>query len=235
MERAVLTELSVDSYNKLRDVESWKKQSDISTILDSFRKLFIDHDLQEHIGIGLLHRHLHLGNDMCVVEKPVGSNCSIIELRSGYKKKALQGDILPCSWSISYNSDKKEYCYHPIEFIEVQDDTTNVCKVIANVLEKREFLREFAELAHSFEVQDLIGLVVIYRDHFTIGESEMLLESPNSESSLRIDVVPSVSMDMGSVIQTTWSFALSPVTRGCWYVRYCRADRRGHLSVGGHT
>lgn len=155
-------------------------------------------DLQEYLGVNLLHKHFELFRDEQMVKS--------------YDKQKNEAYVKP----EKIDQTRKSYFYQvasndgfvfePLEFFRLEEgkDIPSLEEIVDG---KEDFLEEFAKQAESIETTRLFGLALLEHASVKITEYELRLETTDSEQRILI-ITPAdrTTVDPERVTETMWGF-----------------------------
>jgi hypothetical protein len=147
----ILQPYSVADFNKIPDLhgasQAFLDRDGEKFVRDVFGPLVIKHELQNNLGIGILHRHFALKEEEKLVEY---KSTSVPFDRLASDGSFFGGKILPMAWQL--NDGKLmpyEFFFAPLETGKLFDLTGD--KIVA-------FLDEFVKAAKSFHLDRVVAL-----------------------------------------------------------------------------
>jgi hypothetical protein len=190
-----------ETYNCLPSVEQASEKLESlnkQEILMSLSEVIIEHDLQNIMGIRLLHNHNLIQDNELMIENDEldssGNNCLVTFAQDmiGLKKSS------PNSWKLEAGD------YHPLEYSsdEFVVSTQNL------INEKKIFFDDFKIRLEQLQVDDILGPCIVGRNFYQKYQPAMpfiLAETSNEER--RANIVKFESKDKydeSALISTTW-------------------------------
>ena len=192
------------------------------------------HNLQDHVGISLLHKHFNISDNELVVREFVND--------VAYMKPRNVDDItnlVPYLWKCEIANQQALYC--PLEFCEypdrLQDETHQEVQLING---SKQFLIEIAEKLEELELTAFFGIAALCsREPFSLGQEQTLLETTDEEQRLLTLIrAPQAEVDQIDTTQTLWTFTpprleVVPVFTGVTCSSHCGSHCYAHCSHNG--
>ncbi len=219
-------------YNTLPSVEEADSEvsrndfKDKAHFLKEVSRLLRKHNLQQKLGIALLHKHCKVREGERMVESP--------EIVNGEKAlvtkpiRSVSNIGVPTVWSIEDGQ------YHPLEYTT----DTLACDLFNESEIPIEFLSDFAALSDSSPIGRYLGLAVVERAFYNDNEKQQQIPLEYSNFKNRHNVVfLKRQCDLRNTIQTAWSFKEdNDVTLECESKSYCiaRCQRQCWSEPDGH-
>lgn len=215
-------------YNTLPEVEIANEKLQKSRSFEQFlveaRELAQEHNLEESMGIRLIHRHTDITDNEIMVEKHEnfkGQDALVTRPAS----KISETEAAPASWIFDGEQ------YHVFEY----SYDAHVPKVVEAVKNSPDFLNKFASLLKKYSYQNLIALAITDREWFQnyVGKNSFLEQSYNEPTFA--SVVTADELEDANSITTAWSFKIDPITCHCAMITTCisTADL-GHMKYTKH-
>ena len=186
-------------FNNKFDIDETSK-IDMDEAARTMGALLRKHELNDLIGVCNIHNHFKLNDNEIVLAK-VSQNQ--IQLKALPVNSDLAHEAVPYMWAF----DKETKKFFAYQFFDGK------CDVMAkrfNMLADRKqsllnFFADFIDLAMKFELEDVLGIFLIYRDLISYSSNEeRLLEETNV--ALRVQrMVPSSVHE--NAITTHWTFS----------------------------
>jgi hypothetical protein len=169
--------------------------------LPNLGKIICEHNLENQIGICLLHKHFNLTpNEMLV--RTFTDNSFEIEPKSNFSSRSL-----PYMWAFSETKTENKNALYPIEFIEKNSVTNSFESTISEFHVKEDFLHSIKNYLTDLKLTNIFGISLIPHGLFELNKNETLIENDvEGERKLRISVVPSKSIEKAKTAQTLWIF-----------------------------
>jgi hypothetical protein len=217
----MLKEYAPTVFSNLNDFQIARKrlQEEQSKIL-CLGDVIIQHQLQQQVGICLLHKHFEMTPDEKLVEQIEGDRSFAKPVKHTEKVNAV-----PYMWKAQEDLVLSDYVFYPLEFVD-SADTESWTAVIQN----KSFLSDIAKALSDLNVIDLFGVSILHRDHIKLAEGETVIETSNEKKrKLNFAAVSRSSISPKiEVTQTLWSF--SKLGDGRCGGHSCS----GHLDCEGH-
>ena len=209
MTALVLQPYSSSAFNtlpSLRDADAEFKGRNAGAIMNSnIASIFAKHNVNDFLGIQLLHRHFSLNSDERLVD--VGG-ASVPWSNGG--SEALDSCILPVSWAFEGNT------YHPYEFKFVPP-TQELHKPVL----PEPFVIELNETLKAHNLQGVLGIRVLKTGQGKKPEMEIT----KGRSNITFDVdYDSDATEDANVIQASWAFGGTSVAETRYCTSYCRGS-----------
>jgi hypothetical protein len=158
-------------------------------------------NLEDNIGICLLHKHFNLKENEMLV-RTFENNSFDIEPKSNYSAK-----VLPYMWAFSQSGLDKETALYPVEFIEKRSESTDFGLAVKEVQENEQFVEALKTALIQNELTNIFGISLIPHKLFDIKSDETLIENDvEGQKKLHISVVPSKTLLGQKTAQTLWKF-----------------------------
>ncbi len=200
--------------------------------------MILKHDLQDSIGIRLLHNHNLIQENEIMIENEEldesGQNCLV----TFAAKSGNATNYSPNSWKLQ-NGD-----FHPLEYSSDFFVTSS-----ANTIEKKQvFFDDFKTILEQLDVQEILGPCIIGRDFYKKYEPSMpSILAETSNEMRRANIVKYESDNKfpdDSLIHTTWLAVRSEDSSSpelvckaaCIAISSCVKDDKGnHSKVQKHN
>lgn len=165
-----------------------------SPTLDSLAAIFIEHDVQEHFGICLLHRHCETEPDW-VMTHSIAADGDDLCLPEPLERRRHLGPIRPCSY---FYSDAHGY-FLPFEFESIR---AGAAPAAAETAVSEEFLSDLASFLCAHSLQKILGLSRVS------PLDRPWIEHPNPHGPGTIAVQCHRELHPTDGIPTEWTFLL---------------------------
>jgi hypothetical protein len=207
-------------YNSLPEVELADQELQKTRSFDQFlgeaQKLAQRYNLEESMGIRLIHRHTTINDNEIMIEQQEvfeGQDALVTRPQSNvYETKAA-----PASWIFDGEQ------YHVFEY----SDDAHVSKAFEKVRTSSDFLNEFASLLKKYDYQSLIALAITDREwYLNYEDKHSFLERSYDKPTFASVVVNVHELEDVKAIKTEWVFKKISLDKGCR--RICGGD-------SGHT
>lgn len=160
-----------------------------------------NHRFQPAIGVVLLHKHFNLLEDEMLVRR-INNNKMLVSPTSKARHRRC-----PYMWAFAKNRINSPYGLYPVEFMDLEEDMDWAEKISVRLVNSQEFLHDFFKALAACGLANYLGLGLIPKRAFTIGENETLMESDNIPCrQLLIEVVPLERLTTLESTQTLWVF-----------------------------
>ncbi|MDG1634182.1 MULTISPECIES: hypothetical protein [Bacillus] len=219
--------------------------------IDEMGLIIKKHNLQQDIGVGLLHKHFNLFKNEVVVRHYSDNKITIKpEVHPDY-------EMVPYVFGFSKTTEKGELQLFPLEFISITDKTAHYRESINKVIQNLKFLNEISIFLKESKLENLFGLSLLPFKLFNVKGQLNLMETENKQGKriLTISIdntneitktksspqdldtllcaqhgvdyeLPELSTD--EIIQTLWSFRENAVDEVLSCKHSCRHNCRGH-------
>jgi hypothetical protein len=182
--------------------------------LEELGSVICRYDLQDHIGISLLHKHFYISPDEQLVKEFVGEEAYI-------RPRELQKDehVVPYLWKV----ERESATYHPLEFIDTTNRAVRGRKDALMLANAEDFLAEMVDTLCGLGLEDVFGVSTLHGvGEIPLSDDEMLLETTDHEQRvLTLAVTSRVGVDLSDITETTWQF--TAITEAEDLAR-CKAD-----------
>lgn len=219
-------------YNALPGIErandAIRKDGNFESLMSGLGRVILDHQLEDVVGIRLLHRHNDLRPGDLMIEdlESVDDVPALVTAR--YRKGEISFDYLPSMWACRGDSGFQELEYSkrdllPIDSIFVRDHI--------------RFFSDFAAKARELQIEDFLGVCVLDKNEFLIDKNlQTEVESTDVNRPANVIVVRSKDLvRTENYFETTWQVHresnTSCPTTCC---SYCTPRSPGH-AISHHT
>ena len=210
-------------YNSLPDVESADQKLQESHSFEQFlgeaQKLAQDHNLQDWMGVRLIHQHKYINKNQIMVEKhEIFKGQDALVTRP--QNKTHENEATPASWIFDGEHYRVfEYSYDAY-----------VPKIFEKVKNSPEFLSEFASLLKKYGYENLLALAITDRAwYLNYVDKHSFLERSYDEPSFASVVVNADTPEGEKAISTSWTFKKVPFSLAC-LAKCISTLRDGHKS-----
>ncbi len=190
-------------YQQLHDFEVAKQyleqhQDKVNTLGD----LICQYEMQEKVGISLLHKHFPLQPDERLIKTFTDNRFSLTAKPAEYLH-----NLTPDLWKVSQTEETGEWRYYPLEFIAVKDEVTKIQTVAEDVMNNHNFLSAMAIKLGELELTNIFGLALLYDFSHHLEEGEIMMETTEYETRSN-HCSPMSIKDLGSEMKTPtlWKF-----------------------------
>jgi hypothetical protein len=215
MATLVLQPYSSSAFNtlpSLHDADAKFKERNVAAIMNSvLAGIFTKHNVDDFLGVQLLHRHFSLDNDERLVD--VGG-ASVPWSNDG--SEALDSRILPVSWAFEGDT------YHPYEFRFVPP-AQELCE--PDVPEP--FFFEFNEALKAHNLQGVLGI----RSLKTSYGKKPGMEITKGRSNITYDYDSDAAED-DNAIEASWGFGGTAMTAT---LSFCTSYCSSRSDYGSHS
>ena len=214
-------------YNSLPEVELADQKLQESHSFDQFlaeaQELAQCYNLEEWMGVRLIHGHTDINDNEIMVEKHEnfeGKDALVTRPQS----KIHENEATPASWIF----DGEQY-----RVFEYSDDY--VPKVFEIVRNSPNFLSKFSSLLKKYDYQNLIALAITDREWYQnyVGKHSFL-ERSYDEPTFASVIVSADELENENSITTGWSFKVDPITLSCKSISKCISSLYGHRNEKKH-
>lgn len=196
-------------YNTLPEVELANLKLQESHSFEQFlveaQELAQLYNLEESMGVRLIHRHTDINDNEIMIEKHEnfeGQDALVTRPQS----KIHENEAAPASWIF----DGEQY-----RVFEYSYDA-HVPKAFETVRNSPDFLSEFASLLKKYDYQNLIALAVIDREWYQdYVDKHLFLEQSYDEPTFASVVVNVDDLEDTNAISTSWTFKKVPFGLEC--------------------
>lgn len=213
---ACLTEFSPSIYNMLSTpedaYEKVQKSNTFEQFLEEAKALAALYNIEEFMGIRLIHHHTVIKNNEIMVEGYEdfeGSRCLVT------RPQMPTADATPASWIFDGNSYMVfEYSYD-----------SKVRQAFEIVKDLPNFFSEFALLLQKYNYQKLVAIAILDRECYRDYEGEYtFLETSYNQPTFASIVKPYKAEDAQAIqgITTGWVLNEKPRTHSCVITIVCR-------------
>ncbi|MBD2303175.1 glycerol-3-phosphate ABC transporter substrate-binding protein [Nostoc sp. FACHB-190] len=202
----MLAEYSSEVFSKLRDFDTAKtKLLEVEKILPELGCIIRKYDLQEKIGICLLHKHFNIDETERLVE-----NFQDGKFYSRPVKYNNELCLVPHTWKLEILSNNV-FNWYPLEFGYRNN-------LDLPIIDNLDFFVEMSLTLSTLNMEDTFGVTVLHRDFITLDRDEILIET--SDDSQRVLIVSSVKKsivdkDKDLLTQTIWKFSSNNLEHHC--------------------
>jgi hypothetical protein len=185
------------------------------------------HNLENSIGVCLLHKHFNLFSDEILV-RTFENNAFDISPKAISATRAM-----PYMWAFSKSVSFEETSLYPVEFLQV-DASTEKFEEKVNLLYRHDsFREEFLKELDELNLREVFGLSLIPHELFNLGTDETLLENDTpGERNLKIKVAAIATIKSSKTTQTLWKFNNVKGESGMQCLSHCSGHCGNHC--GGH-
>lgn len=223
-------------YNSLPPVEFSNeklKSCQSSNVLNRLSEIIVKHELENTIGIRLLHNHNTIEAHEIMLEHEERNKSGQMCLVTSANKITDLTDYNENSW-ILYNGS-----FHAVEFSKDSEVTSE-----KNILsQKKDFFKEFGETLEYLDVSDILGPCIIKREFYNkYKPNTSFILAETSDIRRRANILKYENedkFDKKKLIDTTWKAYKNEVesnkvfagcTAACISISVCTPD-----GAGGHT
>ncbi|MED3090958.1 hypothetical protein, partial [Bacillus toyonensis] len=206
--------------------------------IDEMGLIIKKHNLQQDIGVGLLHKHFNLFKNEVVVRHYSDNKITIKpEVHPDY-------EMVPYVFGFSKTMEKGELQLFPLEFISITDKTAHYRESINKVIQNLKFLNEISSFLKESKLENLFGLSLLPFKLFNVKGQLNLMETENKQGKriLTISIDNTNEINLGhhggdyelselstdEIIQTLWSFRENADAELLACKHSCRHSCRGH-------
>lgn len=216
-------------YNTLPSVEeadvNLKLRRDFDSFLLESKEIACRYNLEEIMGVRLIHRHTFLNENQAMIEKKeeFENKPALITYRQNIENIE---DAVPASWIL------KEDHFYVFEYSSDEKVKNGFNFLRTN----QEFFNDYASLLVKYSYQSLVAPAILNREWYKnyIGETVFLEKSYSDRSNFFsvITVEDLSNSELSNSIQTAWMFIKNPISHGCQSVTVCYPEKK---LPGGHT
>ncbi len=164
--------------------------------------LICQYEMQEKVGISLLHKHFPLQPDERLIKEITGNSFSL----TAKPAKHLH-NLISDLWKVSQTEETGEWQYYPLEFIAVGDGGLQMQKLAKSVMDNHNFLSAMAIKLGELELTNIFGIALLYDSSHHLEDGEIMMEG--TDHDVRVNSCsPMFIRDLGSEINTPtlWKF-----------------------------
>lgn len=198
--------------------EAYAQMEPVSdNLVPLLRTLFLKHDIEDLLGLSLLHRHFDLDTDVQVWDAALGKRTAkngqdlvmvetFLDGASYTKPAARTNDLVPHTWKLVLGPDGKTIVPTPIEFIRADEHTPDFKSKALKISEDnlQPFLQELFVILRGVGLDSVLGINLVHRrDALRTKDSFLLREISDDDASI---VKPFGSEHNDNSIPTSWMF-----------------------------
>jgi len=192
----MLTQYDPKVFDALDDLDdaSRRRLKEEETKLPHLGNVILRHNLDQQVGVYLLHRHFELSHDERLVERFIGNRSFAVPLNVDEAVRAV-----PYTWKAVKNFDSEGWNFYPLEFVECPESI-----FFEKVTQNEAFFADMANELSEMGVTDVFGVSILHRSAIKLAEGEILLETSNKQER-RLNF-SAVSKNKIESTQTLWAF-----------------------------
>jgi hypothetical protein len=172
----------------------------MSGSLSLLGKVICRHNLQEHIGVSLLHKHFPISRDEQLIKYFVG-NCSYIR---PYPRSTNE-NVVPYLWKFDCDRTTGLQSFYPLEFVDTGRRAFRGRTDARKLLSSEMFLAEFSATLHALDLRNVLGLCTNHgRGEIVLGDGEILVET--TDHVHRVLTLAPVAKKSIEAVETSWLF-----------------------------
>lgn len=176
------------------------------------------HNMEEIVGVSLVHRHHDLHEDERFVWE-LSSNVWCAE-----PKRIAESNLVPINWGVGISENIP--CLYSLEFCIMDDRHGSEFLASSNLLLNSDFIKDFTETVVDMGVENLFGLSLLQtRSHFNQMNTTVLEQSDLSRRITKAWVIPKNNLKNNSGGVTLWNFTKN---HGINVVRDCTSGNSRH-------
>lgn len=198
---------SNDVFMELNSFEvSAEKIKEYKPLILELGKIICSHNLQDIVGISLLHKHFDLHSNELLLKDYINN-------KSLTQPSLMENDqnAVPYMWKLHWNSVSGDFSFFPLEFMR-PSEKSHIAKIQSDtVLNSNDFLFDFANKILDLELTELFGIATLHDDSMLdVKKNEFLSESTDFENRiLTIQPLSSTDHNMNRSTETLWRFTIS--------------------------
>lgn len=212
----VFAKYSLVAFNNLNTFFTAKEELvGSSLLLPELGKIICRYNLQEQVGVSLLHKHFDLDEDELLVETISNNTVRI----SPAKVQDTDG-LVPYIWKLESNSDTRAR-WIPLEFAHDTSGTSIAAELADKVSQNSLFLNDMATKLGELGLATIFGLTTLHRQ-LTKQHNEITVERTNDALRvLNIEVRSRSEVDFSKLTQTLWKFTPNEEVETACYCHHC--------------
>lgn len=210
----------VTHYNNLPSVEENNTQLETSPSFNAFLKeageVVSQYDLNQFVGVRLIHRHFTLGTSQVMSEEyKIVDGIPSLVTESQRLDEARDNGALPASWILSAHSSNPQ-------MFEASNDSA--VKAGSSELQKSpEFFEEMGSLLQRYSLNTLLSIALLKRDSLVLTEGQIYWELNDVKRKRSVVQAWKPNQDSVKSIRTSWTFngpkdQWCPTSLECVYV-----------------
>jgi len=177
--------------------------------LQTLGSVICRHDLEDVVGISLLHKHFDISQKELLVKEFVGNEA--------YTKPQVlteQQTVTPYMWKLNRDEIKGGFGYYPLEFVRPSKQAKRAQETASIVVNAKQFLNEMADTMLQLDLQEIFGIATLHNDSaLSVKHDEFLSETTDYENrTLRIRPEPKNESNRAKSTETLWRFTSSKDT-----------------------
>jgi hypothetical protein len=193
--------------------------------LTSLGKLICNHDLNQFVGIALLHKHFDLKPNERLVEEFTEDSFSI-------KPIAVenQEQLIPYLWKADHPAGSNSWQYYPLEFLKLSQSQEIIQQHSKTIIQHTKFLDDMAHQLFDLGLSQTFGITLLHRDCLALKPDEILVETTDEQNRiLTCSPITKNKVPSEDLTQTLWSFTLySSVNTLGQCIMHCNSHCNGH-------
>jgi len=219
-------------YNNLPSVEESDAQLRVSTQFEPFLKkaeeVVVQYELEDSIGLRLIHRHFDLGEKQVMAENyELVKNVPSLVTYAHSIEEVQDKKALPASWIFSGNADQEALLFEASSDPEIRASSYKL-------QQNPEFFEEMNTLLRDHQLNNLLSVAILKRDSLVAKKGEIYVEANTLPKNKSIVQVWNKNNKSPDSIRTSWSFK-GPRQPKCVRVSQCIPNDRGeHIVYGWH-
>lgn len=221
------------TYNALPRVENadelLKAQKCFPEFLEKFSETVHQFNLQNSVGLRLIHKHLHINdNNTEVMSEHFDIIDDVPSLITSPSK--LTKNMHPASWILS----KKDGTFVPFEF----SDDKAVISITEEIKNQPAFIQKIATLIMGYGYCELMSLAILERETMSsINATEyVFMEKTSLQKGSIIQAMSNKDPLLSNAIKTSWSFSPRTAKWKCVPDAFCNKNHPdGHEPYYFHS
>ena len=188
-----------DNLNQFHVAKIYSEEN--KRLLPQLGKVICKYNLEQKVGVALLHKHFNLMPGERLVEQFTDDTVNIAPISN-----PDDNAIIPYMWKFDSDNPLKQ-SWFPLEF-QYQSKTTVDKFNIAKIIEaETEFLQEMAVKLQELNLENVFAISVLHREAIALKEGQIRLETTNhTERLLTIAAVDRDSIEAQNITETLWYF-----------------------------
>ncbi|AWX21600.1 MULTISPECIES: hypothetical protein [Bacillus] len=208
------------AYANLHEFEVVREKSTkYNNKLEELGKIIKKHNLENVVGICLLHKHFNIYDEERLVR-------TFVDNKFKLKPEVVnESQLIPYMFAFTKISKNESLNMYPVEYLKINTDTESYRENLKQLMDNESFLNEFKNSLLENNLSQVFGLSFLPYKLFDLKEGEMLLETEDSDlrtensvsdiRNLKIERVPNVERGEGITTKTLWDFSARTGEMNC--------------------
>lgn len=169
--------------------------------LPSIGKVITGHELEDTVGISLLHKHFEISPDERLLK-----TCSARGASSEPSKS--QADFVPYSWKALRDKKTGQIQFFPTEFLADEESNKASLRLAKRLRDNEPFLSDIGAKLCELSMEDVFGITALPGSDIEVGPAQILLEETDEVNrTLTVAVVSENKVHTLGVDETLWTFS----------------------------